>query len=163
MLQLARWSVTHRRRVVIGWVALAVLCTLLAQAAGRNYSTSFALPGTESQHARDLLTREFKAQSGDIDTIVFHTSTGTVFSGHVKGVIQPLLARVARMTHVVAVVSPYGPRGAVQVSADHRTAFAQVYYDKPTNELPNSTGTPVLNAISAVHVPGLRSCRRRGR
>ncbi len=156
MLQLARWCIGHRRRVVVGWIALAVAFSLLAQAAGRNYSTSFSLPGTESQHARDLLTREFKAQSGDIDTIVFHASSGTVFSGHVRGVIGPLLGRVAGMPHVVAVVSPYGPRGSVQVSADGRTGFAQIYFDQPPNKLPNSTGKPVLSAIAAIHVPGLQ-------
>jgi RND superfamily putative drug exporter len=156
MLQLARWCIGHRRRVVIGWIVLAVLFSALAQAAGRNYATSFSLPGTESQRARDLLTREFKAQSGDIDTIVFHTSTGTVFSGHVKGAIQPLLAHVSRLPHVVSVVSPYGFRGGLQVSSDRQTAFAQVYYDKPNNELPNTTGAPVLSALSAVRVPGLR-------
>ncbi|HZU60331.1 MAG TPA: MMPL family transporter, partial [Solirubrobacteraceae bacterium] len=153
---MARWCIDHRRRVVVGWIVIAVLFSVLAQAAGRNYSTSFSLPGTESQNARDLLTREFRAQSGDIDTIVFHTSSGSVLSAPVKGVIQPLLARVQTMPHVVAVVSPYTSRGALQVSSDRRTAFAQVYYDKPPNKLPTSTGKPVLSAISSVHVPGLR-------
>src|SRR5438105_4421440 len=80
MLGLARWCIGHRRRVVIGWIVIAVLFSVLAQAAGRNYATTFNLPGTESQHALDLLKSEFKAQSGDIDTIVFHTSPGNVFS-----------------------------------------------------------------------------------
>jgi RND superfamily putative drug exporter len=156
MLQLARWCIGHRRRVVIAWIVIAALFSVLAQAAGRNYSTSFSLPGTESQHARDLLTREFRAESGDIDTIVFHTSGGTVFSSQVKGVIQPLLDRVQAMPHVVTVVSPYSSRGTFQISSDRRTAFAQVYFDKPPNKLPTTTGKPVLDAISAVHAPGLK-------
>ena len=41
---------------------------------------NFTLPGTESQRASDLLTKEFGAQSGDADTIVFHVSHGTVDS-----------------------------------------------------------------------------------
>src|SRR5205807_2241706 len=72
------------------------------------------------------------------------------------GAVTPLLARVARMPHVATVVSPYTKRGAAQVSPDHRTAFAQIYYDKTQNLLPNSTGKPVLDAIDAVHVPGLK-------
>jgi RND superfamily putative drug exporter len=145
----------HRRRIVIGWVVIAIAVTALAQAAGRNYATNFTLPGTESQRALDLLTREFPAQSGDLDTIVFHTSTGTIESPTVKAAITPLLARVSTMPHVVAVVSPYSPRGALQISRDHRTAFASIYYSKRANLLPNATGQPVLNAINAVHVPGL--------
>jgi RND superfamily putative drug exporter len=156
MLGLARWCIGHRRRVAIGWLVVAVLFTVLAQAAGRNYATSFNLPGTESQQALDLLKKEFKTQSGDIDTIVFHTAQGNVFSAHVKRTVTPLLERVARLPHVVTVVSPYSQRGAVQVSPDHRTAFAQIYYDKTQNNLPNSTGKPVLDAIGAIHVPGLK-------
>ena len=156
MLGLVRWCIARRRVVVIGWLAIAIGFSVLAQAAGRNYATDFSLPGTESQHARDLLTREFAAQSGDIDTIVFHTALGTIGSAPVRGSIAPLLARVDGMPHVVAVVSPYSQRGAAQVSADRRTAFAQVYYDKPPNKLPNTTADPLLSAVQAVHVRGLQ-------
>jgi RND superfamily putative drug exporter len=156
MLGLARWCIGHRRRVVVGWIVIAVVFSVLAQAAGRNYATTFNLPGTESQHVLDLLKSEFKAQSGDIDTIVFHTSQGNVFSPQVQGAVVPVLKRVERMPHVVAVVSPYSQRGALQVSPDRRIAFAQIYYDKTNNLLPSSTGQPVLDAINAVHVPGLK-------
>jgi RND superfamily putative drug exporter len=157
MLKIARWCLDHRRRVVLAWVAVAVLTTVVAQAAGRNYATNFELPGTESQHALNLLKREFPTQGGDTDTIVFHTSSGTVYGPRVRGAIEPLIARVARMPHVALVVSPYhGLRGKLQVSPDRRTAFAAVFYDKPPNQLANSTGTPVLNAVHGVHVPGLR-------
>ena len=58
MLQkLARWSVAHRRRVIIGWVAIAVLTTVVAGSVGRDYATNFTLPGTESQRASDQLAR----------------------------------------------------------------------------------------------------------
>src|ERR1700760_482044 len=156
MLDLARWCISHRRRVVILWALAAIVLSLLAQAAGRNYSTSFGLPGTESQRARELLIHEFKTQSGDIDTIVFHTTTGSVLSDRGASKIRPLPGQGGTMPHVVAVVSPYTSRGALQVSPDRRTAFAQIYYDKQANLLPNATGNPVLSAISGVHVPGLK-------
>ena len=156
MLSLTRWCIQHRRRVVIGWIAIAVITTAIAGAVGRQYATNFSLPGTEAQKAQDLLSREFPTQSGDLDTIVFHTAQGTVFSQQVRGAIVPLLARVARMPHVVGVLSPYGPRGAVQVSRDKRTAFATISYSKRANLLPDNTGKPVLAALSRVHVAGLR-------
>ena len=155
MLRVARWCITHRRRVVLGWIVLAVAFSVLAQAVGRNYTTTFSLPGTESQRALDLLRSEFRAQSGDIDTIVFHTTQGTVFSPAIRGAVVPLLARVEAMPHVVTVVSPFSQRGALQVSPDRRTAFAQIYYDKTQNQLPNTTGRPVIDAVNAVHAPGL--------
>ena len=76
-------------------------------------------------------------------------------SPQVRAAIVPLLARVSRMPHVVSVVSPYGRGGAVEISKDGRTAFATVNYSKRANLLPNDTGQPVINAIHAIHVPGL--------
>jgi RND superfamily putative drug exporter len=156
VLNVVRWCLEHRRKVVVAWVVVAVLSTVLAQAAGRHYSTNFTLPGTESQRALNLLKHEFKLQSGDTDTVVFHTSSGTVYSPAVRSAIDPLIGRLARMPHVVSVVSPYSARGAFQVSGDKRTAFISLFYDKPPNQLAASTGQPVLNSIHAVHVPGLQ-------
>jgi RND superfamily putative drug exporter len=156
MLKLTRWCIVHRRLVVSGWVVLAVLTTVLAGAAGRNYATDFSLPGTESQHALDLLKRDFPAQSGDVDTVVFHSAQGTVDSPAVRSAMTHLLAQVSKDPHVVSVISPYSSTGAVEISKDHKTAFATVNYDKRANNLLSSTGKPVLNQIQAVHVPGLQ-------
>ena len=156
MLSLARWCIAHRRKVVVAWLAVAILTTALAGSVGRQYASVFSLPGTESQRATDLLTREFKAQSGDVDTIVFHSARGTIDSPAVRAEMIPLLARVSAFPHVAGVISPYGPRGSVQVSPDRMTAFATINYDKRANLLPNSTGTALLNQVKAVDVPGLK-------
>ena len=156
MLRLARWCVAHRRRVVVGWIAVAVVITAFAGAVGRHYATNFTLPGTESQRASDLLTREFTTQSGDVDTIVFRVSRGTVDAPAVRAAIIPLLAHVRTAPHVAAVISPYSTRGSVQVSPNRMTAFATINYDKRANLLANNTGKPVLDEIDAVHVPSLR-------
>jgi putative drug exporter of the RND superfamily len=156
MLKLTRWCIAHRRRVVAGWVAIAVLATVVAGAVGRQYATNFSLPGTQSQRASDLLKHEFKTQSGDLDTIVFHVSQGAVASPAVRAAIAPFLGRVSSLPHVAGVVSPYSPRGALQVSRNGTTAFATIYFDKRANLLPNNTGKPILNGIKAIHVPGLR-------
>ncbi|MBV9684533.1 MAG: MMPL family transporter, partial [Solirubrobacterales bacterium] len=140
----------------IAWVAIAILTTFLASAAGRNYATNFSLPGTESQRALDLLKQEFPAQSGDVDTIVFHTTNGTVADPAVKAAMTKLLAQVRDVQHVVLVRSPYDAGGAVQVSRDGKTAFATINWSKPANLLPNGAGKPVLALIDAVHVPGLK-------
>ncbi|MGP0050740.1 MAG: MMPL family transporter, partial [Solirubrobacteraceae bacterium] len=156
MRSLAGWCIAHRGRVVLSWVAIAILTTALAHAVGPSYVSSFGLPGTESQRALDLLQRDFATQSGDTDAVVFHVSRGTVDSPAVRAVITPLLARVSALAHVGGVVSPYGARGAVQVSPNRMTAFATVNYDQPANVLANSTGKPLLAAVEAVHVPGLQ-------
>src|ERR1700722_14719406 len=156
MIGLARWCIRHRRWVIGGWGSVAVIAARIASARGRQYATDFSLPGTEAQHVTDLLNSQFKAQSGDIDTIVFHTSNGTVDSPAVRAKIEPLLTQVKSMPHVDSVISPYSPAGRVAVSRDRRTAFATINYDKRANLLPDKTGQPVLDAINKIHVPGLQ-------
>jgi RND superfamily putative drug exporter len=152
----AHWCLTHRRRVIVGWVAVALLASVLSYAIGPKYASVSGTPGTESQHARELLTREFPAQSGDVDTIVLHYTRGTVDSPEVRAAILPLLTRVGRLPHVTGVVSPYSNAGSVQVSADRKTAFATVNYDKTANLPPSEAGKPLLADVRAVHVTGLQ-------
>ena len=155
MLGLARWCMAHRRRVVVAWVAVAIVTTVVAHAVGPNYVSVFSLPGTDSQRAHDLLTKDFPVQSGDADAIVFHVSSGTIDSPAVRSAITPLLARVSTLPHVAGVVSPYSALGAVQVSRNRMTAFATVDYDKPANSLAPAAGKPLLAAVKAVHQAGL--------
>ena len=139
-----------------GWLAVAVLASVLSHAIGPSYSTVFGIPGTESQRARELLKRDFPAQSGDADTIVFHVAHGTIDSPEARAAILPLLARVAVLPHVAGIVSPYSAAGAVQVSADRMTAFATVNYDEQANLLSNNAGKPLLAEVKAVHAAGLQ-------
>ncbi len=156
MIALARWCIRHGRWVIVGWIGIAIATTAIATAVGRQYSTNFTLPNTESQRVVDLLSKEFKSQSGDSDTIVFQTSVGTVDSPTVRAAIVPLLERVSKLAHVTTVLSPYSSRGAVEVSRDGRTAFATVNFDKRANNLPDATGKPILTAINNIRVPGLQ-------
>jgi putative drug exporter of the RND superfamily len=156
MLTLARWCVAHRRSVLAIWIALAILVSVLAQAAGRDYANNFSLPGTQAQRALDLLQQRFPTQSGDLDQIVWHTSGSSVDAGAVKAAIDPLLAKVRRLPHVVAVASPYSSAGAAQISKDGHTAFASVSYDKRANVLPQSTGKELLKAVESVHASGTK-------
>jgi RND superfamily putative drug exporter len=156
MRGVARWCIAHRRGVIVAWVAVAILGTVVVQSVGRHYAVALSLPGTGSQRAADLLTREFPAQSGDVDTVVFHVAKGTVDSPAVRSAVTPLLARVRALAHVTGVVSPYSSSGAVQVSPNRMTAFATVNYDKAANQLASSTGRPLLDDVNAVHLPGLQ-------
>jgi RND superfamily putative drug exporter len=157
MLGLARWCIAHRGRVVVAWIAVAILLTVASHLVGSSFATVYSLPGTQSQEAHDLLTQDFKAQSGDADTIVFHVSHGTVDSPAVRAAITPLLARVSALPHITGVVSPYSARGAGQFSSSRTTAFATVNYDQPAAQLPPDTGKPLLAAVGAVRVPGLQA------
>ncbi len=143
--RVGRWAAGHRRIVVLGWIVALIGAFGASSAVGTNYSNSFSLKGTDSQRAVDLLKRDFPAQSGDSDQIVFHVRSGSVTEPAVRARIAPLLEQVARLPHVSGVVSPYSPAGRHAVSQDGQIAFATVNFDQRANVLPKAAVKRVIS------------------
>ena len=143
--RVGRWAAGHRRIVVLGWIVALIGAFGASSAVGTNYSNSFSLKGTDSQRAVDLLKRDFPAQSGDSDQIVFHVRSGSVTEPAVRARIAPLLEQVARLPHVSGVVSPYSPAGRHAVSQDGQIAFATVNFDQRANVLPRAAVKRVIS------------------
>jgi len=156
LLKLARWSTTHRKYVVLGWLVLLLGVNAVARSAGTTYSNNFTLPNSDAQRAADLLQRSFPAQAGDRDTIVFAVSSGTVQNPRVRARMSSMFATVARLPHVTAVISPYaGASAGKAVSANGRIAFATVVFDEKANLLPKSAAERVVQVARASAGPGL--------
>src|SRR5438309_8420529 len=128
MLRLTRWTIAHRRIVVVAWIVLAVGVLAVSQAAGKRNANNFSLPNTDSQRAVDLLQGRFPAQAGDADQIVFRTRTGKLADASARAAIAPMLARVAGLPHVAGVVGPYDA-GVGAVSKAGTIGFATVEFD----------------------------------
>ncbi len=156
MLRLARWSTTHRRYVVLGWLLLLVGVNALAQSAGTSYSNNFTLPNSDAQRASNLLTHSFPAQAGDRDTIVYAVGSGSVRDASVRSHMSAMFAAVARRPHVAAVISPYaGAAAGKEISSDGKIAFATVVFDEKANLLPKSAPERVVAVARAAARPGL--------
>jgi RND superfamily putative drug exporter len=134
--RVAVWTTRHRGLVLTGWLVVLVVALGASRVIGTSFSNDLALPGTPSQRAADLLQREFPAQAGDQDQIVFEATRGLVTARDVRARIAPRLASVARLPHVTAVVSPYSATGARQISADGTIAYATVTFDEQAKQLP---------------------------
>jgi putative drug exporter of the RND superfamily len=157
VLKLARWSTTHRKHVVLGWIVLLLVVNALAQSAGTSYSNNFTLPNSDAQRASDLLQKNFPAQAGDRDSIVFKVSSGTVQAPAVRSRMNAMFAAVAKLPHVSSVISPYsGPSAGKSVSADGRIAFATVVFNEKANLLPKSAPERVVDVARAAAQPGLQ-------
>ena len=101
MLKLARWSTTHRKYVLLGWVVLLLGVNLLAHSAGTKYSNNFTLPHSDAQRASDLLKRSFPAQAGDRALQLRYR----LADGHRRGPVEH---------------HPHSPLGAVHADQHHR-------------------------------------------
>jgi putative drug exporter of the RND superfamily len=139
MLQrLAAWSYRRRRRVVVIWIVVLVAVSAIGSSVGPTYSQGFSLSGTESQRAADLLESRFPSRAGDEGQIVFARAAG-VSDPTLRARMSSLFARVAVVPGVNAVVSPYSPGGARQLSRDGTVAYATVQFDRRVADIPTHT------------------------
>jgi len=110
------------------WLLAIVGVQFAAFGTGTDFRNSFALPGTDSQAAVDLLHAQFQEASGDADTIVMSTDGASVTDPAAQQRAQALFDSVAALDSVAAVRSPYAPTGATQISVDGTIAYATVQY-----------------------------------
>jgi RND superfamily putative drug exporter len=155
MSAIGRWCFRHRFAVIAAWVLVLVGLGALSQAVKSDYNNSFSLPGTGSTAAQQLLAKAVPAQAGDSDTIVWQVSHGTVRDATVTARMTGILNKIAAMPEVAAVASPYGPRGAAQISRDGRTAYATVNFAKQADNLAKADIARVVDAAEAARAPGL--------
>jgi RND superfamily putative drug exporter len=150
MRRLAWWSTHHPLLVAVIWVLAIVGAQATSAVVGSDFRNSFALPGTDSQAAVDLLDERFPEASGDADTIVVSAEAGSVTDPAVQQRVQAMLDDVASVDSVTAVHSPYSPTGAEQISADGTVAYATVQYDRAGIEVPRDDLEAVVALVEDV-------------
>jgi putative drug exporter of the RND superfamily len=155
MRSLARWSFRRRWIVIAVWLVALAGLTGLGSVVGTSYTNDTTLPGTDSQAAIDLLEREFPAQAGETDTIVFSVPSGSVSDADVRAQIQPMLGDVAGLADVAGVVSPYATEGATQVSNDGRVAFATVTFAATGGDVPTESVVDLVDTAQAIETDAL--------
>ena len=148
MVNIARWTMAHRRTVVVAWIVAVIGVFAVSNSVGKKTASSFTLPGTGSQQAVDLLQSRFPAQAGDADQIVFQSRAGKLTDTADRATIDATLARVASLPHVTSVVSPYSP-GQHAISRDGTIAFATVNFDERANALPTAAIDKVITTAES--------------
>ncbi len=155
MAWIARWCFRHKYIVVLLWVAALAGIGAASQAAGTAYNNAFALPGTESTRALDLLKSAFPQQAGESDTIVWHVSSGSVRDPAVRQRVSEMLDKVAKAPSVAGVAGPYTEQGAMQVSRDGQTAYATVTFTGVGREVPAGDVKHVISLAQGTRTDGL--------
>ncbi|MFF8958892.1 MMPL family transporter [Streptomyces sp. NPDC014894] len=140
LYKLGRLAFRRRRLVALIWVALLVLAGVGASSASTPKDPGFALPGTESQQAFDVLEERFPGASADGATarIVFKAPDGQKMTDPAnKDRVNKTVAELTGGSDQVAsVVDPYSAKA---VSKDELTAYISVTYKVSTMELTDDT------------------------
>ena len=132
LYRLGRGAVRRRRLTLLIWAIVALGVIAAAQAGGGRTSDQFDIPGVESQRALDILEEEFPAAAGTSAQLVFTVEDGspaaTLSDPAATRTVDAALADVANQPDVGAV-------GELQVSPDGRIAYADVQYDRPSEDI----------------------------
>ena len=100
---------------------------MLNSTSGGSYDETFSLPGSESQAAADAIQDRFPQQTLYSSNVIFHSEDGLTGPDE-KAAIEDAVEQLSAGPHVIAVNSPYDPRGPT-LSDDGQTAFATVGFD----------------------------------
>ncbi|MCM1968913.1 MMPL family transporter [Streptomyces sp. NPDC002812] len=149
MSALARWCMRHRLVAVLIWLLAFGGTAAAAVGAGAAFSNDYEVPGTESAKAHALLREGFHGQGGDTDTIVWRAPDGqSVRTPAVQERMTRALDSIAGLPGVGSVAGPYGPgpESGARISADGRTAYAVVTFDRQADSVPKGEAKAVVDA-----------------
>src|SRR5699024_5319880 len=108
LYRLGHRSVQRRKLVLVIWLAILVAVAGLGVVWGGDTSDEFAIPGTESQRAMDLLESRFPEQSGSNARVVFAAPEGTALTDpDNKEAMEAAFASMADAPGVVSVTDPF--------------------------------------------------------
>ncbi|MFI9336889.1 MMPL family transporter [Streptomyces althioticus] len=155
MAALARWCVQRPLFTVLLWLLALVGIAAGAFVAGSAYSNDYKVPGTESGRATELLKEGFPSLGGDSDSVVWHTSSGTVRDSGVEQTMTRTLDRLEELPGVASVSGPYDDGGAGRVSADGRTAYATVTFEHSGKDITSGEAEAVVKTAKAAETDGL--------
>ncbi|MDR2985821.1 MAG: MMPL family transporter, partial [Nocardiopsaceae bacterium] len=134
MAGFARWCFVHRKAVLAVWLIALIGLFVIGQLVKASYNNNESVPGTDSTKAEQVLASHFPAQAGDSEQIVVQAKQGTLRSAAAETAVKAMLARVARLSDVRSVTSPYGPGG--QISKDGTIGLATVNLNAQAQNIP---------------------------
>ncbi|MFI6059721.1 MMPL family transporter [Streptomyces sp. NPDC051286] len=145
--RLGRFSFRRRWPVTLLWVVLLVGTGVLAGRAPAAPPSEFSMPGTEAQHAYDLLEESFPELNADGATarVVFRAEDGRITDPEVRKAVQETVRELGYDPQVARITDPYATRS---VSQDGSTAYAQVAYEVPAPELTQSARDALQDTVA---------------
>ncbi|MET7323491.1 MMPL family transporter [Streptomyces sp. NPDC005549] len=156
MAALARWCVRRRLVSVLLWLLALGGVAAAATVTGSAYSNDYGIPGTGSDRASRLLESRFPDLGGDSDTIVWHTTTGTVRAADVEQTMTRTLDRIADLPGVAAVTNPYHDPDSPLISENADTAYATVTFGAASQDIDAGQARAVVDTAESAQTDGLR-------
>ncbi|MGZ6645425.1 MAG: MMPL family transporter, partial [Solirubrobacteraceae bacterium] len=137
----------HRGRVVLGWVAALAAVLALTPLLRGTFQADFATKGSESERAASVLAQRFPGRSGDTVSVVWKASVGAQ--------APQTRARVKRFLAAAQRVEGIAGAGPIRVAPDRTIASTTLELDRRVWDLPDSTGTRLIDLARGASGDGL--------
>ncbi len=123
---LARLMVKLRWGVVVLWLVAAALIISAGKAAGPDTYNDLSLPGTGSQDATNLLTKEFPPEQNGSSPVVFSIESGNLTNEPYKSAIDEASKALRALPEVYSVINPMEDYAKALRGGDDQIAYIPV-------------------------------------
>jgi RND superfamily putative drug exporter len=150
-----RWSSTHRRKAILGWLAFVVISVLLGGALGVKEIAGEDLGDGESKQADQILADAFPDRASE-EVLVQGQGEVGADDPRFRAAVGDVVRAVSGFDTVTNVQSPLEPGNASHISPDGRSALVTFDLLGDDDELEDNV-TPVQGAVERVQSanPGL--------
>jgi RND superfamily putative drug exporter len=145
---IARFCVRRKFIVLAVWLVVAVALVVISKQMGDNTNDNLSLPGTNSQHATDILKTSFPTQANGTSPIVLHAPNGKLTDSKYSGAINQAAADLAKQSDVSSVVNPLTPEGASALSKDKSTGYLTVGLKVSPGSLSEQQAQDIIDAAA---------------
>ena len=151
----ARWSASHRRTAIFGWLAFVLVAFAIGSAAGVVNMKDQEFGIGDSHAAEKVLANEFPGDRAG-EQVLLQSRNGRLDRAELQSAVGDLRARLARVPAVAKIRSPLDPANAGQLSRDGRSALVTFQLTGDPDTASDRVG-PALAATAAVQRahPGL--------
>ncbi|QHW33619.1 MMPL family transporter [Paenibacillus rhizovicinus] len=155
LYRLGLWS-ARRARFIIGlWTVILVAAICLGTIFAGPVSESLSIPGTDSQKALDLLSKEFPQANGGDVRLIFAMPEGKQLTDQTtQQAVAKMLDEAAKDKAIISIVSPY-ESGAL--SADKRIGYADITYQAAAEEVSAASKTHLLQSLALTRDVGIQT------
>jgi RND superfamily putative drug exporter len=148
LARLADIAYRRRGRMVLGWIAAAVVLIGLGSSLAGDYHADYNTPGSESKAAADLTQRSFAGYSGQ-EIYVVWKDPGGAQSPAARRSLDAFFAEATKVEHV-------GKQEPVRVSKGGKIATTTLPLDVPGWEVHKEEGEQLIDAAQRNSGAGLQ-------
>jgi putative drug exporter of the RND superfamily len=147
LARLARACALHPWRTIALWVTVIATLGVSAQMFGGKLVNEFTIPGSDTQHALDLLQSRFPERAGEAAQIAF-TSDKPLTSAGNKADVAAAQAAAKKIPGVIDVGDPYAQRAGA-ISKDGSIGYFDVQFDQPSSKVEEKYVTQLEDDVRA--------------